>query len=240
MKCAPVHLLQRASTRQGANHRTLSAVLYRCSLECPDLPDVQCSEELLTLEAAEKVVGWATSSALNRQHPAPPATAEPGGPLLLEGSDLEAGLGVLQALAAEGSAPQPGRLKGLVAANEFETKILSELVAPEDVGVSFEDIGALEKVKEVLREVVMLPLQRPELFKRGALTKPTKGVLLFGPPGGCVDKSQCLCGRYLCGAQGVQAGGWCWRCSLEEVVASDVTDQADQGRVAVWAARWVC
>ena len=32
-------------------------------------------------------------------------------------------------------------------------------------------------------QIVMLPLQRPELFKRGQLTKPTKGVLLFGPPG---------------------------------------------------------
>lgn len=29
----------------------------------------------------------------------------------------------------------------------------------------------------------MLPLQRPELFAKGALTKGCKGVLLFGPPG---------------------------------------------------------
>jgi len=29
----------------------------------------------------------------------------------------------------------------------------------------------------------MLPLQRPELFRKGNLTKPTKGILLFGPPG---------------------------------------------------------
>lgn len=29
----------------------------------------------------------------------------------------------------------------------------------------------------------MLPLQRPELFVKGNLTKPIKGVLLFGPPG---------------------------------------------------------
>ena len=29
----------------------------------------------------------------------------------------------------------------------------------------------------------MLPLSRPELFKRGSLTQPCKGVLLFGPPG---------------------------------------------------------
>lgn len=36
-----------------------------------------------------------------------------------------------------------------------------------------------------LLQVVILPLQRPELFTRGSLTKPTKGLLLFGPPGGC-------------------------------------------------------
>ena len=35
----------------------------------------------------------------------------------------------------------------------------------------------------VWAQVVMLPLQRPELFKQGQLAKPTKGVLLFGPPG---------------------------------------------------------
>jgi len=29
----------------------------------------------------------------------------------------------------------------------------------------------------------MLPLQRPELFRKGNLTKPCKGILLFGPPG---------------------------------------------------------
>ncbi|XP_015956381.2 ATPase family AAA domain-containing protein FIGL1 [Arachis duranensis] len=29
----------------------------------------------------------------------------------------------------------------------------------------------------------MLPLQRPELFCKGQLTKPCKGILLFGPPG---------------------------------------------------------
>lgn len=51
------------------------------------------------------------------------------------------------------------------------------------VGVSFDNIGALDAVKNTLREVVMLPLQRPELFARGSLTKPTRGVLLFGPPG---------------------------------------------------------
>ena len=30
---------------------------------------------------------------------------------------------------------------------------------------------------------VLLPLRRPELFKRGNLAKPCTGVLLYGPPG---------------------------------------------------------
>jgi ATP-dependent 26S proteasome regulatory subunit len=29
----------------------------------------------------------------------------------------------------------------------------------------------------------VLPLRKPHLFKRGNLTSPTRGVLLFGPPG---------------------------------------------------------
>ena len=40
------------------------------------------------------------------------------------------------------------------------------MVPPEELGVSFDSIGALEGVKETLREVVMLPLQRPEV-RRG-------------------------------------------------------------------------
>ena len=41
--------------------------------------------------------------------------------------------------------------------------------------MSFDMIGALEPVKETLREVVMLPLQRPELFRKGQLLK-VKGL----------------------------------------------------------------
>jgi len=38
-------------------------------------------------------------------------------------------------------------------------------------GVGFEDVGALEGCKRVLKETVQLPLQRPELFLRGNLRK---------------------------------------------------------------------
>jgi len=48
--------------------------------------------------------------------------------------------------------------------------------------VTWNDVGGLEKAKEKLRELVELPLLRPELFKMAGI-KPSKGVLLHGPPG---------------------------------------------------------
>ena len=57
-----------------------------------------------------------------------------------------------------------------------------EVVPANEIGVTFEDIGALDDIKELLEDVVMLPLRRPDLFK-GGLLKPYKGILLFGPPG---------------------------------------------------------
>ena len=47
----------------------------------------------------------------------------------------------------------------------------------------FAQVGALGAAKDALREVVQLPLQHPGLFAHGSLARPTKGVLLFGPPG---------------------------------------------------------
>ena len=57
-----------------------------------------------------------------------------------------------------------------------------KVVPANELGVTFQDIGGLDDVKELLQELVMLPLQRPDLFK-GELLKPCKGILLFGPPG---------------------------------------------------------
>ncbi|XP_061344666.1 uncharacterized protein LOC133290581 [Gastrolobium bilobum] len=66
--------------------------------------------------------------------------------------------------------------------NEFEKCIRPEVIAANEIVVTFADIGALDDIKESLEEVVMLPLRRPDLFK-GGLLKPCKGLLLFGPPG---------------------------------------------------------
>ena len=55
--------------------------------------------------------------------------------------------------------------------NEFEKRIRPEIIPAGEIGVSFHDIGALDEAKDVLQEVVMLPLQRPELFSKGGLIK---------------------------------------------------------------------
>ncbi|KAK8656071.1 hypothetical protein V6N13_108630 [Hibiscus sabdariffa] len=66
--------------------------------------------------------------------------------------------------------------------NEFEKRIRPEVIPPNEIGVTFADIGALDETKESLQELVMLPLRRPDLFN-GGLLKPCRGILLFGPPG---------------------------------------------------------
>ncbi|XP_068644815.1 uncharacterized protein [Aristolochia californica] len=66
--------------------------------------------------------------------------------------------------------------------NEFEKRIRPEVIGASEIGVTFDDVGALDEIKESLQELVMLPLRRPDLFK-GGLLKPCRGILLFGPPG---------------------------------------------------------
>ncbi|KAL0294084.1 UNVERIFIED_CONTAM: protein ACTIVITY OF BC1 COMPLEX kinase, chloroplastic [Sesamum calycinum] len=61
----------------------------------------------------------------------------------------------------------------LTTSNEFEKKLLAETHPPPgDIGITFDGIGAFGNVKETLKELVMLPRQRPILFWKGLLTKP--------------------------------------------------------------------
>ncbi|XP_027364141.1 putative cell division cycle ATPase isoform X1 [Abrus precatorius] len=66
--------------------------------------------------------------------------------------------------------------------NEFEKRMRAEVVPANEIGVTFADVGALDDIKELLQDEVMLPFRRPDLFK-GGLLKPYRGILLFGPPG---------------------------------------------------------
>lgn len=48
--------------------------------------------------------------------------------------------------------------------------------------VTYEDIGGLRDVIQKIREMVELPLKKPELFAQLGI-EPPRGVLLYGPPG---------------------------------------------------------
>ncbi|XP_076903132.1 uncharacterized protein LOC143558105 [Bidens hawaiensis] len=172
------HLDRDAETlKMKGNLNHLRNVLNRSGLECNVLETLCIKDQLLTNESAEKVVGWALSHHL-MQH----AQADPDAKLVLSNESIQYGVEMLQAIQNESKSLKKS-LKDVVTENEFEKRLLGDVIPPSDIGVTFDDIGALEKVKDTLKELVMLPLQRPELFCKGQLTKPCKGILLFGPPG---------------------------------------------------------
>ena len=49
-------------------------------------------------------------------------------------------------------------------------------------GITFDDIAGLEKVKEAVRDQIILPFKRADLYERFGL-KSGGGILLYGPPG---------------------------------------------------------
>ncbi|KAK9104166.1 hypothetical protein Scep_021010 [Stephania cephalantha] len=156
----------------------IRGALNRSGLECDGLEKLCIKDQTLTNESAEKVVGWALVHHLIQN---PEADAKDG-KLVLSTDSIWHGLGILLAIQTESKSLKKS-LKDVVTENEFEKRLLGDVIPPSDIGVTFDDIGALENVKDTLKELVMLPLQRPELFCKGQLTKPCKGILLFGPPG---------------------------------------------------------
>uniref|UniRef100_A0A7I4CAX9 AAA+ ATPase domain-containing protein n=1 Tax=Physcomitrium patens TaxID=3218 RepID=A0A7I4CAX9_PHYPA len=160
-----------------ANRQQLRMVMGASGVECDDLASIDIRTYLLTKEMSEKVVGWGVSHHLQNQ-------AEPvlrNKKLVIDAQSLQHSLTELQSV--QRSPARKKSLKDVVTENEFEKMLLPEVIPPDELGVTFDHIGALDNVKETLRELVMLPLQRPELFVKGQLTKPCRGLLLFGPPG---------------------------------------------------------
>jgi transitional endoplasmic reticulum ATPase len=64
-----------------------------------------------------------------------------------------------------------------------DVKILPQAVEVKEIpAVTYEDIGGLKDELQRVREMIELPLRRPELFDRLGI-EPPKGILLHGPPG---------------------------------------------------------
>lgn len=59
-----------------------------------------------------------------------------------------------------------------------------DVVAPEDIPVTFNDIGGLTSIISELKESVIYPLTMPHLYtSTSSLLSAPSGVLLYGPPG---------------------------------------------------------
>lgn len=54
--------------------------------------------------------------------------------------------------------------------------IAAHLVHPCDINISWEDIAGLESLVQELRETVILPIQRKELFANSQLTTAPRGI----------------------------------------------------------------
>jgi len=60
-------------------------------------------------------------------------------------------------------------------------KQIEESILDSSPNIKFEDIQGLDDVKSIIKETIILPTMRPDIFK--GLLSPSKGILLYGPPG---------------------------------------------------------
>jgi len=76
--------------------------------------------------------------------------------------------------------------RGIIKVTDFTQFVLREKPVKEALEgvprIAYEDIGGLNDEVRKVREMIELPMKRPELFRKLGISPP-KGVLLYGPPG---------------------------------------------------------
>lgn len=76
---------------------------------------------------------------------------------------------------------QPAATKSHLNLDKDIVKSIEESILDHSPNVTWNDIKGLEDVKKILNETIVLPTLKPEIFK--GLLSPSKGILLYGPPG---------------------------------------------------------
>jgi len=72
-----------------------------------------------------------------------------------------------------------------LAADKHERALCNNIIFPENIGVTYEQIGGLDEVKELLRQSITYPLKYPSLYSKVIARESCKGVLLFGACKSC-------------------------------------------------------
>jgi len=80
---------------------------------------------------------------------------------------------------AEPSATEEERPHEMAAPSEAKKASYDELVLKEKPDVKWEEVVGLDQAKKAIKEAIVYPVQRPDLFPLGW----PRGILLFGPPG---------------------------------------------------------
>ncbi|KAJ4911448.1 P-loop containing nucleoside triphosphate hydrolases superfamily protein [Raphanus sativus] len=161
--------MKKAKFQENKNH--IGEFLSANDIKCDDLASIcQADTMCLSNHIEEVVVSAITYHLIHTKEP-----EYRNGKLVISSKSLSHGLSIFKEGGTKSSEDSPKD-------NEFEEGIRSEVIKANEIGVTFADIGSLDETKELLQELVMLPLRRPDLFK-GSLLKPCRGILLFGPPG---------------------------------------------------------
>ncbi|KAH6756718.1 hypothetical protein C2S53_000808 [Perilla frutescens var. hirtella] len=148
------------------NLSIMHKVLKAHNLACMDLENANVEDMILTRENVEKIIGWATSHYLS-SCPLPHVNKEK---LHIPNESIKLAIMRFKEEEETQSKKQSKSIEHL-ATGRHEISLVSAVVRSEDIGVKFDDVGALENVKKVLHETVILPMRRPELFSHGNLLR---------------------------------------------------------------------
>ncbi|MCO5586840.1 hypothetical protein L7F22_040785 [Adiantum nelumboides] len=165
------------------HHKAAQLVLAEGLSVCRSLPSGHASE--ITNMYKEKMLKWRNEvnqrlQVLSKQPSAGKALPAPN-PRLAKASFVRSSSlsGSSSSTGAKGTSNIEALLpKGV---DSKLAAIIENEILDQSPAVKWDSIAGLENAKQVLMEMVILPIRRSDLFT--GLRKPARGLLLFGPPG---------------------------------------------------------